>query len=90
MKKHVNRKRIIITCVLLVLVALVYGYFHIDDIPAADMAPTVSSSPEAEAAESLNPAPAAIGGVAAIALYYVCTLLIGAIKKRSKKKKDGK
>ena len=85
MKKQFNRKRIIITCVILVAVALIYGYFNMDNLPAADAAPSVSVSTEAEATTPLNPVPAVIGGVAAIALYYVCTLLIGAIKKRRKK-----
>ena len=89
MKKHVNRKRIIITCVLLVLIALIYGYFNMNDIPTADLAPDVSTSTETEAAEPLNPVPAIIGGFAAIVLYYLVTLLAGAIKKRfSKKRKD--
>ena len=85
MKKQVNRKRIIITCVILVLLALIYGYFNMDNLPAADVSPSVSTVPESEAAEPLNPVPAVIGGVAAMVLYYLFTLLVRAIKKRRKK-----
>ena len=85
MKKHINRKRIVITCVLLVLVALIFGYFTMDDIPATDIVPDVSVSTEAEPKEPINSTPAIIGGVAAIVVYYLFTLLAGAIKKRWKK-----
>ena len=90
MKKQFNRKRIIITCVILVAVALIYGYFNIDNLPAADAAPSVSVSTEAETTTPLNPVPAVIGGVAAMVLYYLFTLLVKAIKKRSKKDKEAR
>lgn len=88
MKKKTNYKRIVITCVLLVAAALVFGYLNMDEMPPMDSSADVSVEvPVEDAKEPMNPTPAIIGGVAAMAVYYLFSLLIGAIKKRRKKDK---
>jgi len=86
MKKS-NHKRTLLVCVLLALVMVVYVYVTDDgaSTPPADSAPDVSVEAPAEK-EPIDPTPAIIGGVAAIAVYYAGSVAIGALKKNKKKK----
>ena len=86
MKKS-SHKRTLLVCVLLVLVMVVYVYLTDDgaSTPPADSAPDVSVEAPAEK-EPIDPTPAIIGGVAAIAVYYAGSVAISALKKNKKKK----
>ncbi len=90
MKKS-SHKRTLLVCVLLVLVMVVYVYLTDDgsSTPPVNSAPDISVEAPAEK-ESTNPTPAIIGGAAAIAVYYVGSVAIGALKKKSKKEPDQK
>ncbi|MBE6961957.1 MAG: hypothetical protein E7445_05820 [Ruminococcaceae bacterium] len=88
MKKS-NHKRTLLVCVLLALVMVVYVYLTDDGLsqPAVGSTPDVSVEAPAEK-EPTNPTPAIIGGAAAIGVYYVVSIAIGALKKKNKKETE--
>ena len=85
MKKAANRKRLLITCFLMALAVLVFAYFNTDNTALPDV--SVEASTEADAQESISTTPIIIGGVSAIVVYYLFTLLTGSAKKRRQKEK---
>lgn len=89
MKKNTNHKRLLITCFLMVLAALVFAYFNTDSTADPGTSPDVSAEAPTEegAQEPVSTTPVIIGGVSAIVVYYLFTLLTGSAKKRRKKNK---
>ena len=89
MKKNTNSKRLLITCFLLALAALVFTYFNTDSTADTGTLPDVSveASTEAEAQEPVSTTPVIIGGVSAIVVYVLFTRLTSSAKKRRKKEK---
>ena len=89
--KKSNPKRTILVWLLVVLVMVVYVFLTDDGSSAPTDTPDVSveAPAEPETKEPTNPIPAIIGGAAAIAVYYVGSVAISALKK-GKKKSDEK
>lgn len=88
-----SKKNIILACVLLTAMFALVTWMT-QQGPSAT-APDASGSVSAETPaqpekEPVNTTPALIGGVAAIAVYYVGSIAIAAVKKKKGTKKDGK
>ena len=90
MIKKNDQKKLILTCVLLTAMFVLVTYMTKQG-PNASAAPDASGATSAETpAEKLDLTPAAIGGAAAIIVYYGGSLIIGAVKGQKGGKTDPK
>ncbi len=86
LRKKSDHKQTFLMCVLLALVMVIFVYVTDDGSsePAADSTPEVSVEAPVEK-EPTDPTPAIIGGVAAIAAYYLGSVAVSALKKGKQK-----
>ena len=90
LQKKSSRTQTVLIGILLAI--LVVGFFAAQTTdtpsePTGSASATVSAEAPAEK-EPVNTTPALIGGVAAMAVYYLGSVAIGAVKRKKQNKKD--
>ena len=91
MIKKPSKKNIIFACILLTAMFALVTWMTQQGPNASAPSASASTSVETPAQpdkEPVNTTPALIGGVAAIAVYYVCSMAIDAVKKKKRAKKE--